>query len=214
MAAPSLTLSNVKVIVGETAYAAAQGATSADAVVHVPYGTDLSALTINALAGAKSSLFLSNTAGTIASAVINTTAGVLKKDGETAAAVFDLSSKINFYIAAYNAADITTGFAAAAGDTGSYTLEVIADLDKMDVFSSFTVGLGNSIIYNLSKYTYTTGGIQLPKGGLAVINATVKGGYAYYYDPLTAKFIVYGGQSGAESAANAQITATIVMLRK
>ena len=215
MAAPTIGVTDIQVKIGDEYFTAAEGATSADAVVHVPFGAKLGAVVIKTKASAASSLYLSSEVDTERYAAVPTVAADLTDGAATPAVVtFNLTEKISFCISAAATTTIAVGT-----ELSSYTLEVIADLDKIETINSFTLGLGNCIVYNISKYRYpkpVSGptGIPLPKGGMAVLNATVKGGYGFYFDPATSRLIVYGGASGAETSDTTQVFATVIMLKQ
>ena len=242
MAAPTISKLGLKVGAGASATYPEFTLTSSDFAMSVDYGTELSNRTLAGYASAKSYIYLSKDVGTKPFAQIDVTGttattvdaeDVIKKivDGSATedAAPFDLYKKLTIYVIAVANTDLDTDgvitAAVAAGDIGTYTITITADLNKIVARNSFTVGLGNTVVLEMSKVSYATGGVDISKAMAKTVgpkfycmmradvwDSTPKM-YPACYNTATGKVMVFQGLNGAELSASTTIFGTLMLLK-
>ena len=211
------TFSAFSVTLGAKPYSAS-AFTDGKITITLPAKYKLEDLTVTVTASGEGKVYLSKEAGA------EPYTSIAGSSSAALGATFDLYNGMPIYTTAKQVTEMTE--AIANGTDASYSLTTYVlditfdeDQDTIAELPSFTLGLGNCTVYNIIKYAYpkpVSGdtGIPLPKGGLGVISVSVKGGYSAYFDPVTSRLIVYGGDSGAETSNGTNVYATVVMLRR
>ena len=223
MAAPTVTTKIVNYAADGTRSDLSPSDVSGVLTSEVDYGTNL-VRQLNVKVGSGTAyMYLSEDAGTLPIATLGTTA-------VDTAQYFNLENETTFYVIASGDTDIdATTHAikdtAAFANTAEVSVIMVADLNKIVVKNSFTVGLGNTAVLSMSKVSYATGGINI-KAALGKVNlpdfycmirADVWDGtpktYPACYNAETGKLVVFQGFNAAELAANTVVYGTAVMIK-
>lgn len=217
--APTITATDVSVVIGTTEYAGVAGTETGDIVVHVPYSTPAVAnVKLKMAASAAGSLFLSNVAGTDATCAIPATTAAVLVDSDSHDVIFNVGGAYGaqgfcFYVTLAATTEIPE--TPAEGQIGAYKIFIIDDLDKVVAKNSYSAALGALVTYDISKFKYVSNGIDIKadKGGLTVVGYNIKGGYIPYVEFSSGKLILYKA-IGTQADANTEIYGQVTVLKR
>lgn len=212
MAAPTIS-GTVTVKVGGTEYACT--ASSNTLTAHIPYGSSVNEVEIKAGASAAASFYLDNTVGTESVCSVTTSAAYLQAGSPAANVKFDMTYGFKFYLTA--SATTTLGDSTEISD--AYTIVLVADLDKVVVTNSYSVGLGNLRKFEITNFRYVAGGIDVGLAdvfgviaGQVVSGDTLVGAGSFYVDPATNKLLFFVA-AGTQVSAGTKVNATLLAIK-